>query len=120
METKVNKGLRVAHISRDNAGNIHSREGWIISGKMVTKNTLTVIYADSGESAEVPVGEIHILGVAKNSKILVEHKMPNSNEIKRGYLLGGVEEDKVKVLFENEKEPTTVPVKELLLLGEEV
>ena len=36
----ANKGLRVAHVNRDKAGNIHAREGWIINPATEKKSTI--------------------------------------------------------------------------------
>ena len=116
----ANKGLRVAHVNRDKAGNIHAREGWIINPATEKKSTIKIVYADSGESAEVPAEELRIIGIASSSKIIVEHKSLTDGATRRGTIVKCLEQDQLLVLFDGEEKPEEVPAKEVVLIGEEV
>lgn len=116
----ANKGLRVAHVNRDKAGNIHAREGWIINPATEKKSTIKIVYADSGESADVPAEELRIIGIASSSKIIVEHKASADEKPRRGTIVKCLEQDELLVLFDGEEKPEEVPAKEVVLIGEEV
>lgn len=120
MGNDLNRRLRVAHVYRDKAGNIHSREGWMANVVREIKPTITVTYADSGEIAEVLAGELCILGVVNNSKIMVEH-IDHSDvnaKARRGYIVNVVKENKIRVLLDGDSEPVDLPVHEISLIGQ--
>ena len=81
----ANKGLRVAHVNRDKAGNIHAREGWIINPATEKKSTIKIVYADSGESADVPAEELRINGIASSSKSMsnIKHLLMKNLGVER-------------------------------------
>ena len=118
--------FRVAHIIKDEAGNLHYREAWLLMEYnpadeiILDKQLVEVKYADTGEIKMVPAAEIKIIGQLSPSVIRVGQMVVDDGQpkFKMGTIqVGSVLDNKVWVRYDGDETPVSVKASDLIVIG---
>lgn len=118
--------FRVAHIIKDEAGNLHYREAWLLmkynpaDDVILNKQLVEVKYADTGEIKMVPAGKIKIMGQLSSSVICVGQMIVENGQpkFKMGTIqVGSVLDNKVWVRYDGDETPVSVKASDLIVIG---
>ena len=118
--------FRVAHIIKDEAGNLHYREAWLLMEYNpayevnLDKQLQEVKYEDTGEIKMVPAGEIKIIGQLSSSVIRVGQMVVDDGQpkFKMGTILvGSFLDNKVWVRYDGDETPVSVKASYLIVIG---
>ena len=111
------KQFRIAHIARDQAGNVIYRYGTWTPGDAKDKR-IEVTFEDTGKRELIAPEEMQLLGADETQRIKVGIISKTSSETRTGWIQNGkTKAGKVSVLIDGTNEPIDVPVTSLIIIG---
>lgn len=111
------KQFKIAHVARDQAGNISYRYGTWIPGE-VTDKRIEVTFDDTGKKEMIAPEEMQLLSADTSQRIKVGVISKSSDEMRTGWIANGkAQKGCIKVLIDGKDEPIEVPVSSIMILG---
>ena len=111
------KQFRIAHVARDQAGNISYRYGTWIPGDAKDKR-IEVTFDDTGKKELIAPEEMQLLSADSSQRVRVGIISKTSSEMRTGWIHNGKSQSgNVSVLIDGANEPIEVPVTSIIIVG---